>query len=274
MEDKMNTEKYIASGILELYVMGALSEKENREVYEASIRYPEIKDEVEKIEEAISKLSGTLLPQDKMHVSFDTIRNKIGYNDDDSSKVVQLEENTKKINWTAYIGWAASAVLAAGMFYMYNQNQELSTNIQSVSIKNNVLEQQIADANTNLEKAAALIEILRDKDITPYNLAGQAIAPEAYAKVYLKEGETTLFIDAKGLPEPPPGKVYQVWSLKLNPLTPTSIGLLLDFANDDNKVFELSDMYEAEAFGITLEPEGGSASPTLEQLYALGTVGR
>ena len=28
----------------------------------------------------------------------------------------------------------------------------------------------------------------------------------------------------------------------------------------------------AEAFGITLEPAGGSVSPTLEQLYTLGKV--
>jgi len=28
----------------------------------------------------------------------------------------------------------------------------------------------------------------------------------------------------------------------------------------------------SEGFGITLEPAGGSETPTMEQLYALGTV--
>jgi hypothetical protein len=31
----MNSKEYIASGILELYVAGSLSEKENQEIYEA-----------------------------------------------------------------------------------------------------------------------------------------------------------------------------------------------------------------------------------------------
>ena len=38
-----------------------------------------------------------------------------------------------------------------------------------------------------------------------------------------------MFIDAQGLPEPSDGMVYQVWSLKLSPLTHTSMSLLEDF---------------------------------------------
>ena len=41
----MDINKYIASGILELYVAGSLSEKENQEVYEAIQKYPEVKKE-------------------------------------------------------------------------------------------------------------------------------------------------------------------------------------------------------------------------------------
>ena len=84
--------------------------------------------------------------------------------------------------------------------------------------------------------------------------------------------EQKVFIDAQGLPEPPDGFVYQVWSLKLSPLTPTNMGLLQDFISDENKIFALDNPNNSEAFGITLEPAGGSESPTLEQLYTLGAV--
>ena len=47
---------------------------------------------------------------------------------------------------------------------------------------------------------------------------------------------------------------------------------LEDFVDDDNKVFALANPNESEAFGITLEPAGGSESPNLEQLYALGVA--
>ena len=65
---------------------------------------------------------------------------------------------------------------------------------------------------------------------------------------------------------------YQVWSLTLDPLTPTSVGLLEDFIDDDNKVFAFVNPNESQAFGITLEPAGGSEFPTLEQLYVLGII--
>jgi anti-sigma-K factor RskA len=82
-----------------------------------------------------------------------------------------------------------------------------------------------------------------------------------------------VYVDASGLPKPPKGKVYQVWALKLAPvLTPTSIGLLKNFDANDQKLFEVSDTSYAEAFGITLEPEGGSKTPTMKQLYTLGKV--
>jgi anti-sigma-K factor RskA len=55
-------------------------------------------------------------------------------------------------------------------------------------------------------------------------------------------------------------------------LTPTSIGLLENFDANDQKLFAVNNANEAEAFGITLEPKGGSLTPTMEQLYTLGKV--
>ena len=40
----------------------------------------------------------------------------------------------------------------------------------------------------------------------------------------------------------------------------------------ENSVYRFDNLPETQAFGITLEPKGGSKSPTLTQLYTLGTV--
>jgi hypothetical protein len=58
-----------------------------------------------------------------------------------------------------------------------------------------------------------------------------------------------VYVDASGLPEPPEGMVYQVWALKLDPLTPTSIGLLENFDKNDQKLFAVNNANEAQAFG-------------------------
>ncbi|WP_199741564.1 anti-sigma factor [Flavobacterium sp. GSP6] len=44
----------------------------------------------------------------------------------------------------------------------------------------------------------------------------------------------------------------------MNPLTPTSIGLLDNFKVNDQKMFAVANAIDAGAFGITLEPKEGS----------------
>lgn len=264
----MDVEKYIASGILELYVAGALTEEENLEVFQFSKEYPEILQEIVAIEAAILELTQSLAPRLAQRKGFKDIETRIGERKE--TKVVQLPK--EKTNWGAYSGWAAAIILGIGLGWLYMQNTELKSDIQVVESQNQVLEQQIFEARGSLASTNELLTDLRDKNITVVPLGGQEVSPTSYAKAYWNQEQNKVFIDAQGLPEPPDGMVYQVWSLKLNPLTPTSMGLLEDFASDDNKIFLLNNPNESEAFGITLEPAGGSESPNLEQLYTLGAV--
>lgn len=264
----MNIKDYIESGILELYVAGKLSENECEDVYNKMMEYPEVLDEVIKIEQAIIKLTSAVSPPDST-ISFNEINNIIN-NDNRKTKVITLDLGRNK--WFKYTGWAASLLLAGGLLWTVYQNQELKSQISVVEMDKEMLEIQIEKANSSLTQSKKLINILRDRNILNVQLSGQAISPESYAEVYWDKKSNEVFIDAQGLPEPPRGKVYQVWSLKLNPLTPVSIGVIENFATDDNKIFALVNPNDSEAFGITLEPEGGSEMPTLDQLYTLGTV--
>ncbi len=261
----MNIEEYISSGILELYVYGALTEEESREVSEILKEHPEVRKEVEEIEAALQQLASAAAPYNPEEL-LASIKQKL------SNKNVKTLPVRRKTHWVSYIGWAACLLLLVGLFFLIDDNNELRQQLNSEKARSARMEQQIADARENAEKAQELLAVLRSKEITRTNLQGQTVAPEAYAAVYWNKEENKAYIDAKELPEPPRGKVYQVWSLKLDPLTPTSIGLLEDFEADDNKIFTLENANESEAFGITLEPAGGSESPTMEQLYVLGAV--
>ncbi|SHF06008.1 Anti-sigma-K factor rskA [Arenibacter palladensis] len=260
----MDTKEYIASGILELYVAGTLSELENLEVYINAQKYPEIKKEIEDIEASVLSLSKSVSPGTK---GFGDMKNRMA-----KLGAAKTELISNKVSWTAYLGWAASLVFMGGLIWLYQQNDQLKLDLEVVSKENNTMEQQIADSQNSLEKTEELLNTIRDKNVTVVALGGQTVSPTSYAKAYWNKVEKKVFIDAQGLPDPPDGFVYQVWSLKLNPLTPTSMGLLEDFVNDENKVFALTNPNESEAFGITLEPAGGSETPTLEQLYTLGVA--
>lgn len=264
----MDVEEYIATGILELYVAGLLTEEENMKVYHNSKEYPRIKLEIEEIESSILALSKTASPKISRRKGFDDLKVRIGQRKD--TTVVQLPK--EKTNWSAYTGWVATIIFGAGLFYFYNENSQLKNSLEIVGKENAVLEQQIFESRSSLETTKGLLSSIRNKNISVVPLIGQEVAPDSYARVYWNREDKKVFIDAMGLPEPPDGMVYQMWSLTLSPLTHSSLGLLEDFITDENKIFTLNNAKESEAFGITLEPEGGSESPTMEKLYTLGTV--
>lgn len=257
----MDINKYIESGILELYVYGVLSESESAEVTRTLKKYPEVRVEVEEIEKALITLSSAAAPYDPEYL-IHTLKEKLAR----KTKVKKLT------NWPAYIGWAASILFLIGLFTLFNENRELRQSLQALQTEKIQMETDIAEARNNAQKAQELLSVFRDKNILEIPLQGQSIAPDAYATAYWDKEKNITYIDAKDLPSPPRGMVYQVWSLKMDPLTPSSIGLLDEFEEDENKIFQLENINISEGFGITLEPEGGSKTPTMEQLYTLGTV--
>lgn len=261
----MNTE-YIESGILELYIFGLLSEKENLEVKEMAVNNEDVRAEILSIERAIIDLSYAVSPNLSADV-YEKIRAKL------IEKHTPVVEMPRKTGTSSYIGWAAAIILLFGLGFQYYKYNQATEEIQAKTTERDKFEQlyaNVSEENSQNEKA---LSIIRDKDNNVIPLAGQQVAPEAFAKVYLNTEDNRIYVDIAGLPEAPEGKVYQVWALMLNPLTPTSIGVLDNSQRTQNKGIYAVDNFEgAQAFGITLEPAGGSPSPTLEQLYTLGKV--
>ena len=262
----MTTQEYIESGDLELYVFGLLDESRTKEISELERNSPAIKGEIISIEKAILNLSSSFSPTISSD-NFEKIKAKLEMK---HGKVIEMKS---KSNWSQYLGWAASIALLLGVGYQYNELNDSSTKINSIETEKSNLQKSVVELELKNKETATALNVIRDDKNTVVALAGQAVAPTSFAKIYWNKDKQTVYVDATGLPEPPAGKVYQIWSLKLSPtLTPTSIGLLDDFKGNNEKLFAVSGTSDAEAFGITLEPAGGSKSPTMEQLYTLGKV--
>lgn len=262
----MTEQELIESGILELYVSGALPQDEVVEVENEIGKSNVLQNEVEIIESSLITLAESVAPPlPAMVWSYILASIK------KVKKLTVVEES--RTNWAAITGWAAAVLFIGGILWMLNKNNNLQDSIVKSKIENTQLEENLNNRNTELAETNDVLEILRSKDLKTFTLPGnQAVAPDAYAKVYLNKDANIAYIDAKGLPEPPRGKVYQVWSLIVEPLTPTSMGLLSSVELMSNNVYKFENFPNPEAIGITLEPEGGSKTPTMNQLYILGGV--
>lgn len=262
----MEIQEYIASGILELYVYGLLDENQNIEVAEMAKKHKEIEAEIISIEKSILTLSSSFSPFLSVE-NFSKIKSQLEIKH--AAKVIELKPKST----SNYIGWAAAAVLLLGVGYLYNQQVTFKNEIVTLEKEKSKLNEVVVSVETSNKQTEAALTVIRDKNNTVVALAGQTVSPTSSAKVYWNKNTQMVYVDASGLPEPPKGMVYQVWSLQLKPtLTPTSIGLLNDFDKNGSRFFAVNNTGNAEAFGITLEPAGGSKTPTMEQLYTLGAV--
>ena len=261
----METKEYIESGVLELYVFGNLSENETAEVSKMANENAEIKEEILSIEKAVVSLSFSMAPY-LSAANFIKIKNKL------IEKHAEVIEMKSKPNVFLYVGWAAAILLMIGVGFQFNEGKKAESQLATIETEKSKLKEDLNGLTLKNQQTETVLAVVRDENNIVVPLGGQAVAPTAKAKIYWNKTTEVVFVDASGLPEPPEGKEYQIWSLKLNPLTPTSIGMLVEFKTNNSKIFEVQKANGAQAFGITLEPKGGSPSPTMEQLYTLGVV--
>lgn len=249
----MNAKEYIESGILELYVSGALPAEQQQEVHQNVLQHPELLAEVARIEATLKALA--------------ELRATTGV----AAPPRILDGKNSRPFWITYGGWAAATLATIGLISMFLKADRLQVAVEDMEQKEIILESELATQRAANVVTTELLNALRSPDIQKIPLGGQGQFASSYAAVYWDADAQTLYLDVNGLPEAPAGKQYQLWSLTLDPLTPTSLGVLKN-DNEDLNLFVIDNPNTTEAYGITLEPEGGSDSPNLEQLYVLGTV--
>ncbi|MEE2524576.1 anti-sigma factor [Pseudarthrobacter sp. J75] len=86
------------------------------------------------------------------------------------------------------------------------------------------------------------------------------------ATVAVSASKDAVVVRMKDVPPPPAGKVYQMWLIPEDGSAPVSQGLM--DAEALSKPAVVNGISSASALGITVEPDGGSESPTLPTVAA------
>lgn len=137
-------------------------------------------------------------------------------------------------NWL--VGIAAAALIALGGVgvgaYVANQNDPLNQVLQAGDVRQATV------------------------DVTGGGTATVSVSPSKDAIV----------VKMNDVPAPPPGKVYQMWLIPKDGSAPVSQGLM--DAEALSKPAVVKGISSAAALGITVEPTGGSASPTMPTVAA------
>ena len=256
--------EYRATGKLELYVAGVLSEDEMIAITKAIDENPEVKEEVEMIEDAFIKYASLHAPE-VLSTPINNILNK-------KNTTPPVINGTSFFRTKAFciLGWSALIISLFFNYYQYNTSKEKSKTLET---EQEIFAQDLDRLNKKYELTQKQFAEIRNPNTETILLECVNNNPKIQAFVYWDGKSEHAYIDISALPEPTKGNVYQFWWLdSLEPLSPYDGGIFNNYEENDQKVFIGKIQKEAVAFAITLEPEGGSKTPTLEELVVLGKI--
>ncbi len=269
----MDIKNYISSGILEHYVLGLASEEERREVEMYANAYPEIRKELDAIELATEQYA-------KLH----QVQTPAGVEGKFNKKIDELiAKNPSPPSGNTSSGksgfggmWLPVALVGALLgtcwfaFSNYKNNQNTEANLVTVQEELNTLQTDCEQINQENESLKESIRILQNPDNQTTRMGGTEKSPDAIASVIWNEEIKKSYLSIQNLPLPPSGKQYQLWAIVDG--TPVSMDVF-DVILSEDGLQEVPFIDNPAAFAVTLENEGGSATPTLEEMVLIGNVG-
>lgn len=108
-----------------------------------------------------------------------------------------------------------------------------------------------------------LNQVVRADDVRE---ASVPVSAGGTATVLISSSKDAVVVKMNGVPAPPAGKVYQMWLIPKDGSAPVSQGLMDEAALSKPAV--VKGIASAAALGITVEPVGGSATPTFPTVAA------
>ena len=94
-------------------------------------------------------------------------------------------------------------------------------------------------------------------------------APTAHATICWNSKTKEVYVGFSNLPAPPTDKQYQLWAIADG--KPVDLGVI-DKTSDTAAIQKMKVIEKAQAFAVTLEKKGGNPTPTLDEMYALGST--
>lgn len=264
----MNIREFIESGILESYVLGNATESERQQVEAMAMQYPDVRRELSNLEKTMEEyaLLKSVNPPAGLK---DKILSRIN-DDSGKGKIIPMDNSQKPVQpgfkWLAAASIALLVLSMFGNYYLYSNLQTQKNENQKLAESAGAVQQQFETSQQLVTDAHQKIKFLADLYSKKVLLKGIENHPGMAITVFWNEKTSELSLMVNNLPKPEKGKQFQLWALYNG--QPIDAGVF--HVNDSLQMQKMKLIENANAFAVTLENEGGSPSPTLDQMYAMG----
>ncbi len=264
----MNITDYISSGILEAYIIGGLNDREALEVEAYAKQYSEIRAELGLLENQLEHIafSYAKLPSPSIKARLES---NLVFAEPKESKEVKIVELSFFYRLTIAASLALAFLSISGAGYFWNKWQVVEGRLVVLESSKSVLVNTVKNTQQQLEGAVNYLQLMKDTNAVFITLKGSSLSPNAAAKVLWNKSTKEVYLsDLALLPAPTSEQQYQLWAIVDG--QPVDAGVV----EMDKGIFthQLRADGNVQAFAVTLEPKGGSATPTLTALFLIGKV--
>ena len=271
----MDIKAYIQSGIIESYVLGLTSAEETAEIEKLRAQHMELEEAINEFSLAFEKkaFENAIPPPPDLKAKIIAAIQKedngmatpITSQPDEESSVVHINHIRK---WrTIAAACVVLLIISAGLnYYLYSQYsnnkeayQALLSERQTLQVNNEIYQTQLKE----WQSAAAM---MADTTMAMVKMRSPKGKDDA-ATVFWNTQNKDVYVMVNKLPEPKHGKQYQLWAMVDG--HPVDAGVL---SPSCSSVCKMRNIPKADAFAITLEKEGGSATPNLKALFVIGNI--
>ena len=162
---------------------------------------------------------------------------------------------------------AASVAALIGVLIWAVSLNEKNADLQQ---QNLALHQQAEDATTQLAQLKEDAQHLQSPYMKLAVMHGTDNAPGSFANVYWGTTTKNTYLLINNMPKPASDKQYQLWALLDG--KPIDLGTINSSIWQEKLLVKMKNVQNAQAFAITLEPRGGSPSPTMSAMYVMGKL--
>jgi anti-sigma-K factor RskA len=273
----VDTRAYIASGIIESYVLGLSSTEETAELEQLCTQYEDIRNAVGEFAAMMETqaFNNAVAPPSMVK---DKVMHAIADETEKEKNIVpvipmQEKEDTPSITapkaiWH-YLAAASIILLVASTalnFYFYNNYRSTDNKYQALLTERNSLQASNGVFQTKLSGLEESMRIIQNPDVRKIDLPGIKGHENSLAAVYWDSKTKDVYLLPTKMSALPADKQYQLWAIVDG--KPVSAGLI----EDCNGLCKMTNIPKASTFAITIEPKGGSAAPHLEAMVVAGAV--
>jgi len=199
---------FLKSGLLEKYIVGSTTELETNKVEGYIEQYTEIKEEYNLLQVQLELAARSNAVKPPVRV-FKSILGEL----DSLQSVFKIDSFVKKSNSWYNIAASIAVLLFAGYsFTLYNQNQELIEENNTIVEEIFDLRNDISQNNNKLDYILSAFNKLNNPETEKYVLRGNERAKDLKTVAYINSIDKSSLIDVVSLPEISDEQTYQMWA--------------------------------------------------------------